>query len=96
MLSVGTRPGTISLALGLPAPELFPAAEYGRAAAAVLAGGPARAPVLPPTRPLQAHVAALMAQRGVECAPEQVFLTAGAQQGHQPARPAAAGARAAR
>jgi 2-aminoadipate transaminase len=31
MLSVGTRPGTISLALGLPAPELFPVEEYGRA-----------------------------------------------------------------
>jgi len=35
MLSVGMRPGTISFALGLPAPELFPTAEYGRAAAAV-------------------------------------------------------------
>ena len=38
MLSVGTRPGTISLALGLPAPELFAAAEYGRAAETVLPG----------------------------------------------------------
>ncbi|HYR10052.1 MAG TPA: PLP-dependent aminotransferase family protein [Longimicrobium sp.] len=81
MLSVGTRPGTISFALGLPAPELFPAAEYGRAAAAVLDGDPRALQYSPPCAPLQAHVAALMAQRGVHCAPEEVFLTAGAQQG---------------
>jgi 2-aminoadipate transaminase len=81
MLSVGTRPGTISLALGLPAPELFPAAEYGRAAEAVLQENPRALQYSPPHAPLQAQVAALMAQRGVECTPEQVFLTAGAQQG---------------
>jgi 2-aminoadipate transaminase len=81
MLSVGTRPGTISFALGLPAPELFPTAEYARAAAAVLEGDPRALQYSPPSAPLQAHVAALMAQRGVRCAPEQVFLTSGAQQG---------------
>ena len=81
MLSVGTRPGTISFALGLPAPEFFPAEEYGRAAAAVLAEDPRALQYSPPCAPLQAHVAALMAQRGVACAPEQVFLTTGAQQG---------------
>ena len=81
MLSVGTRPGTISFALGLPAPEFFPAAEYGRAAAAVLAEDPRALQYSPPCAPLQAHIAALMAQRGVACAPEQVFLTSGAQQG---------------
>lgn len=81
MLSVGTRPGTISFALGLPAPEFFPAAEYGRAAAAVLAEDPRALQYSPPCAPLQAHIAALMAQRGVSCAPEQVFLTSGAQQG---------------
>ncbi|HSU17563.1 MAG TPA: PLP-dependent aminotransferase family protein [Longimicrobium sp.] len=81
MLSVGTRPGTISFALGLPAPELFPTEEYGRAAAAVLAEDPRALQYSPPHAPLQAHVAALMAQRGVTCAPEQVFLTTGAQQG---------------
>lgn len=81
MLSVGTRPGTISLALGLPAPELFPAEEYGRAAEKVLQEDPRALQYSPPHAPLQAHVAALMAERGVACAPEQVFLTAGAQQG---------------
>lgn len=81
MLSVGTRPGTISFALGLPAPEFFPSQEYGRAAAAVLAEDPRALQYSPPSAPLQAHVAALMAQRGVACAPEQVFLTGGAQQG---------------
>jgi 2-aminoadipate transaminase len=81
MLSVGTRPGTISLALGLPAPELFPTAEYGRASAAVLSENPNALQYSPPHAPLQVQVAALMAQRGVAFAPEQVFLTAGAQQG---------------
>jgi 2-aminoadipate transaminase len=81
MLSVGTRPGTISFALGLPAPEFFPSEEYGRAAAAVLAEDPRALQYSPPCAPLQAHVAALMAQRGVACGPEQVFLTTGAQQG---------------
>ncbi|HET7231881.1 MAG TPA: PLP-dependent aminotransferase family protein [Longimicrobium sp.] len=81
MLSMSNRPGMISLALGMPAPEFFPAAEYGRAAAAVLADDPRALQYSPPSVPLQAHVAALMAQRGVACAPEQVFLTAGAQQG---------------
>lgn len=81
MLSAGTRPGTISLALGLPAPELFPAAEYGRAAAAVLEEDPRALQYSPPHRPLQEHIVRLMAERGVACAPEQVFLTAGAQQG---------------
>ena len=53
MLSVGTRPGTISLALGLPAPELFPAAEYGSASAAVLHENPVALQYSPPHAPLQ-------------------------------------------
>ena len=71
MLSVGTRPGTISLALGLPAPELFPAAAYGSAAAAVLAENPVALQYSPPHAPLQTQVAELMAQRGVAFAPER-------------------------
>ncbi|CAA9306767.1 MAG: Transcriptional regulator, GntR family domain / Aspartate aminotransferase [uncultured Gemmatimonadetes bacterium] len=81
MLSVGTRPGTISFALGLPAPELFPTADLARAAAAVFEDDPRALQYAPPSAPLQAHVAALMRSRGVTCAPEQVFITAGAQQG---------------
>ena len=80
MLSVGTRPGTISFALGLPAPELFPTADYGRAAEAALAEDPRALQYQPPHEPLKRHVVELMRQRGVECVPEQVFLTAGAQQ----------------
>jgi 2-aminoadipate transaminase len=81
MLSVGTRPGTISFALGLPAPEFFPTAEYALAAQAELEANPRALQYSPPHAPLQAQIAALMAQRGVVCAPEQVFLTTGAQQG---------------
>jgi hypothetical protein len=40
MLSVGTRPGTISPALGLPAPELARAADRGALGAARQARGP--------------------------------------------------------
>jgi DNA-binding transcriptional MocR family regulator len=34
----------------------------------------------PPSQALKMHIVALMHQRGVECRPEQVFLTTGAQQ----------------
>ncbi|HYH79721.1 MAG TPA: PLP-dependent aminotransferase family protein [Longimicrobium sp.] len=81
MLSAGARPGMVSLAMGLPAPELFPTDEFGRAVAAVLDDDPRALQYSPPNAALQAHVVALMAQRGVACAPEQVFLTSGAQQG---------------
>lgn len=81
MLAVGTPPGAISFALGLPAPELFPTAAYRRASAEVLEDDPYALQYSAPYAPLRAHVAAMMAERGVACSPEQVFLTAGAQQG---------------
>jgi DNA-binding transcriptional MocR family regulator len=40
MLAVASRPGILSLALGLPAAELFPSADFGRAVAQVLASDP--------------------------------------------------------
>jgi len=81
LLVEGTRPGVLSLALGLPAAELFPAEEYGRAAAEVLARDPRALQYGPPFEPLKKQVVALMRERGVECTEAQVFLTAGAQQG---------------
>ncbi|HLL48449.1 MAG TPA: PLP-dependent aminotransferase family protein, partial [Longimicrobiaceae bacterium] len=80
MLTRSAEPGVLSLALGLPAPELFPAAGLSAAAARVLAQDPVALQYSPPFRPLKRQVVALMAGRGVECREEQVFLTAGGQQ----------------
>lgn len=80
MLTRSAEPGVLSLALGLPAPELFPAAGLSAAAARVLAQDPVALQYSPPFRPLKRQVVALMAERGVECREEQVFLTAGGQQ----------------
>jgi 2-aminoadipate transaminase len=80
MLSLSARPGILSLGLGLPAPELFPAAGLSEAAARVLADDPVALQYSPPFAPLKRHVVALMERRGVRCAEEQVFLTTGGQQ----------------
>lgn len=81
MLAIAARPGLLSFALGLPAPELFPTREFASAAAQVLANEPHALQYHPPLHSLKEHVVELMARRGFECKPEQVFLTAGAQQG---------------
>jgi 2-aminoadipate transaminase len=81
MLVASARPGILSFALGLPAAELFPAADYCEAVARVLETDSRALQYGPPFRPLKQHIVSLMALRGVECREEQVFLTAGAQQG---------------
>ncbi|MGB8509494.1 MAG: PLP-dependent aminotransferase family protein [Pyrinomonadaceae bacterium] len=80
-LTSAARTDVISFALGLPAAELFPAAEFARAATRVLAEDPRALQYSPPLRSLKESVVELMALRGVTCRVEQVFLTAGAQQG---------------
>lgn len=81
MLAAASRPGVISFALGLPAPELFPINEYEQAVASVLGSDPRALQYQPPFAPLKSQVVELMKRRGVSCREEQVFLTAGAQQG---------------
>lgn len=81
MLSLTARPGLISLALGLPAPELFPAEAIGKALSRRIHDDPRALQYGPPEESLRAFVARLMARRGVRCDPERIFLTAGAQQG---------------
>src|SRR5581483_553587 len=81
LLGVATRPDILSFALGLPAATLFPSADYARAAAHVLSTDPHALQYEPPWHPLKQHIVDLMAMRGVFCRVEQVFLTAGAQQG---------------
>jgi 2-aminoadipate transaminase len=81
MLRLTSRPGVISLALGLPARELLPRAALGAAAARVLAADSTALQYEPPLRKLKQHVVDLMAQRGVSCREDEICLTAGAQQG---------------
>jgi 2-aminoadipate transaminase len=81
MLAVVSRPGILSFAGGLPAPELFPQADFAQAAAHVLATDSCALQYGPPFEPLKQHIVRLMAERGVTCSSEQVFLTTGAQQG---------------
>lgn len=81
MMSVANRTDVISLALGLPAAELFPAREIAEAARSVLGTDPFALQYGFPFQPLKAHIVKLMAARGVTCREEQVFLTSGAQQG---------------
>jgi 2-aminoadipate transaminase len=80
MLAVVSRPGILSFAGGLPAPELFPTAAFAKAAGRVLAGDSRALQYGPPYAPLKAHIVRLMAWRGVSCNEEQVFITTGAQQ----------------
>ncbi len=81
MMAVVSRPGILSFAGGLPAPELFPTADYAEALTHVLATDGRSLQYAPPHQQLKAHIVELMAQRGVTCTQEQVFLTTGAQQG---------------
>ena len=78
---VASRPNIISFALGLPAAELFPTEAFAKAVTRVLATDSRALQYGPPFEPLKGQVVELMAARGVACTQEQVFLTAGAQQG---------------
>lgn len=80
MLAVVSRPGILSFAGGLPAPDLFPTADYAAALAHVLATDPGALQYGPPFAPLKRHIVDLMAQRGIDCDESQIFLTTGAQQ----------------
>lgn len=80
MLAVVSRPGILSFAGGLPAPDLFPAKEYAQAVNVTLAMDQKALQYGPPYPPLKSHIVDLMAQRGIACTEEQVFITTGAQQ----------------
>ena len=81
MLEVASRPGILSFALGLPAPELFPVAQFTEATTHVLANDGRALQYGPPFGPLKSHIVSLMTQRNVICSEEDIFLTSGAQQG---------------
>ncbi len=81
MIAVVSQPGILSFAGGLPDPELFPTQAFAEAMAQVLATDGLALQYRPPFPPLKRHIVNLMAQRGVTCTEEQVFITTGAQQG---------------
>jgi 2-aminoadipate transaminase len=81
MIAVVSQPGILSFAGGLPDPALFPRAEYAQALAEVLAEDELALQYRPPLPALQGAIVKLMAQRGVSCSEEQIFITTGAQQG---------------
>jgi len=75
-------PQIISLAGGFPANDCIPVETFRASMDRVLTRDGYRALQYgPPYRPLREWLAAYMQQRGVQCEPEQVFITNGAQQG---------------
>lgn len=84
MLKLTERPGVISFAGGLPAPELFPVDDIRAAAERVLAETGAKAFQYGASEgvvPLRERIADEMAGRGIACSPDDVLITTGSQQG---------------
>jgi 2-aminoadipate transaminase len=80
MIAVVSQPGILSFAGGLPDPALFPAREYAAAVAQVLHADPKALQYGPPSAELKHQIVNLMAQRGVRCDADNVFISTGAQQ----------------
>src|SRR5467141_3159992 len=83
ILKVTAQPDIISLAGGLPAPELFPVDEYRRAFEWVLESDGAQALQYGPSegyRPLRALVAERMCTFGMGCTADDILVTNGSQQ----------------
>jgi 2-aminoadipate transaminase len=82
LLSLAVDPAVISLAGGLPASDALPVSGYRACLDDVLArDGPAALQYSPQYQPLREWISQWMVARGVECGPDQVFITNGAQQG---------------
>jgi DNA-binding transcriptional MocR family regulator len=67
MLFAAAKPGIISFAMGLPAPELFPIEGLMAASSHVLANDPQALQYGPPYQPLRRQIVDLMAKRKVVC-----------------------------
>jgi 2-aminoadipate transaminase len=84
LLKLTARPEIISLAGGLPAPELFPIDEYRRAFEWVLETNGSAALQYGPSegyRPLRELLATRLTRLGIPAEPEHVLITNGSQQG---------------
>jgi DNA-binding transcriptional MocR family regulator len=76
ILSVIERPGMISFAGGLPAAETFPRLDLAQLPAACLQYGATEGDTA-----LRCRVAESLTRSGIGCAPEQVLILSGSQQG---------------
>ncbi len=84
LLKLTARPDIISLAGGLPAPELFPVDEFRRAFEWVLETNGAAALQYGPSegyRPLREFLAARMTRLGIPAEADHILITNGSQQG---------------
>jgi len=83
ILHLTEKPDIISLAGGLPAPELFPVEEFRRAFEWVLSHEGATALQYGPTEgyvPLKQVLAERMAKFGIQSSPDNILITSGSQQ----------------
>ncbi|MFN0316340.1 MAG: PLP-dependent aminotransferase family protein [Burkholderiales bacterium] len=76
ILAVIERPGMISFAGGLPAPETFPSIRPGKVPANYLQYGPTEGEPA-----LRSRMAEELRKLGLKCTPEQVLILSGSQQG---------------
>ena len=84
ILKVAEHPDIISFAGGLPAPELFPVDEIGRAQATVFAQDGRAAMQYSTTEgwlPLRSWIASRLQQLGVDTDPNRTLIISGSQQG---------------
>ena len=84
ILKLTERPGIVSLAGGLPAPETFPVEAMRAATARVLASTPREALQYAASEghaPLREWVSAQMKAAGVDAPMERILITSGSQQG---------------
>jgi 2-aminoadipate transaminase len=79
-LAAAASPNVLSFAMGLPDPELFPTLQLAEASAKVLASDGSVLQYSLPCAPLKDKICKYMLSRGVECTPDRVLLTQGAQQ----------------
>src|SRR5438552_4356686 len=83
ILKITAQPDVISLAGGLPAPELFPIDEYRRAFEWVLESDGAQALQYGPSegyRPLRKLLAERLSRFGIGCSADDILVTNGSQQ----------------
>lgn len=83
LLKLTQEPDIISFAGGLPAPELFPVAEFGEACRRVLAQQGSKALQYGTTEgypPLRECIVERMRRYGIPAGPENVLITSGSQQ----------------
>src|ERR1700704_3376696 len=83
ILKVTAQPDVISLAGGLPAPEMFPVDEFRRAFEWILETDGAQALQYGPSegyRPLRTLLAERLGRFGMRCGPDEILITNGSQQ----------------